>query len=89
LLRDFYVVGVENDGAIRIADFARGPAELDVRVRGLSIFGVAPLDPHFLPLSILNFLNAGGRAEVPLDISRRQVPRDAPERTPEGVVPHP
>ena len=49
--RHFHVLGVEYDGAVRIADLARGQTKGDVRVRGLSLFGVAPLDPHFLPLS--------------------------------------
>ena len=33
LLRHFDVVGMKDDRAVRIADFARGQAELDVRVR--------------------------------------------------------
>ena len=50
LLRNFDVLGVEHDRTVRIADLARGQTEHDVRVGRLSLFGVAPLDPHFLPL---------------------------------------
>src|SRR5208283_1891011 len=52
LLRHFDVVGMEDDGAVRIADLAGGEPEDDVRVWRLSLFGIAPLDPHFLPLSV-------------------------------------
>ena len=44
------VVGAEHHRAVGIADLARGQPERDVRVGGLSCLGVAPLDPHPLPL---------------------------------------
>ena len=45
-LQRFDIVGMKDDRAIWVANFARGQAEHDVRVRRLSGFGVAPLDPH-------------------------------------------
>ena len=46
--RHLDIVGVEHHRAVRIADLARGQAELDVRVGRLAFLGVAPLDPHCL-----------------------------------------
>src|SRR5262249_23084595 len=42
-----HVVRPEHHRTVRVADLARGQAEFDVRIRRLSVFGVAPLDPHF------------------------------------------
>ena len=56
VLRHFDVIGMEDDRAVRIADFARCETEDDLRVWRLSLFGVAPLNPHSLPLSSLKFL---------------------------------
>src|SRR5208283_1016930 len=58
LFRHFDVVGMEHDGAVRIADLAGGEPEDYIRVWRLSLFGVAPLDPHFLPLSVVSLLSA-------------------------------
>src|SRR5262249_3994581 len=49
LRRHFHVVFTEHHRAVRVADLARGQAEFDLRVGRLTILGVAPLDPHFLP----------------------------------------
>jgi hypothetical protein len=49
LLRHFNVFGMEDDGTVRIADLARRETERDAGVWRLSLFGVAPLDPHSLP----------------------------------------
>ena len=71
LLRHFDIIGMKDDGAVRIADLAGGETESDVRVRRLSLFGVAPLDPHSLPLySIV----VPASAEYPLNIGRRRFP---------------
>jgi hypothetical protein len=55
MFRNFDVLGVENDRTVRITDFARGETERDIRVWRLSLFGEAPLNPHFLPLQIAFF----------------------------------
>ncbi|VCU08108.1 hypothetical protein RHODGE_RHODGE_01243 [Rhodoplanes serenus] len=46
-------VGTEHHRAVRVADLAGGGAERDVRIGGLAVFGVAPLDPHLQPLALL------------------------------------
>ncbi len=53
LLGNLDILGVEDHRAIRITDLAGGEAESDIRVRRLSLFGVAPFDPHALPLAFL------------------------------------
>ena len=75
-LRHLDVVGAEDDRAVGIADFARGQPEHDIRVGRLAFFGVAPLDPHLLPLSV-SFIYVGTPAEHPLRKGRRQFPRGA------------
>ncbi len=85
LLRHFDVLGVEDDGTVRIADLARGQTELDVRVGRLSLFGVAPLDPHFLPLKSWCFGIGGPTTR---NIGHRRFPRDAAEAIPRRR-PHP
>ena len=52
--RHLDIVGMEDDRAVRVADLARGEAETDIRVGRSSLYGVAPLNPHLLPLSIAN-----------------------------------
>ena len=82
LLRHFDVLGVEHDGTVRIADLARGQTEVDVRVGRLSLFGVAPLDPHFLPLKSWCFGIGGLRIQyrTPTISPRRsgRIPRRRP-----------
>jgi hypothetical protein len=48
--RHLHRVRAEDHRAIRIADLARGYAEGNVRVGGLPVFRVAPLDPHGVTL---------------------------------------
>ena len=80
-VRHLDVVGVEHHRAVRIADFARGQPERDVRVGRLSFFGVAPLDPHSSAPFSLIFSCRRPCGTPALDIGRRQFPRDAAERT--------
>ena len=48
--RHLHRVRAEDHRAVRIADLARGHAEGNVRVGGLPVFRVAPLDPHGVTL---------------------------------------
>src|ERR1700728_3519264 len=45
---------MKDDGAVRIPDLTNREPERDVRISRLSLFGVAPLDPHSLPLYVPN-----------------------------------
>src|SRR6185312_11974331 len=79
LLGHLDVVGMEDDGAVRIADFARGEAKHDVRIRRLSGFGETPLDPHVLAPCPSLFVLAGGWSEVR---SKYKPPTACPRRGP-------
>src|SRR6185437_14294936 len=90
------VVGMEDDGAVGIADFARGQVEHDVRIRRLSGFGEMPLDPHVLAPCPSLFVLAGGWSEVrskykPPTACPRRGPTlsAAPRLTPVGSDTHP
>src|SRR4051812_45932668 len=46
--RHLDIVELEDDRAVRVADLARDMTEGHVRVSRLTLFGVAPFDPHSL-----------------------------------------
>src|ERR1700730_3134417 len=45
----FDILGPENHGSVRVADFACRQPERDACIGGLTFFGVAPLYPHLMP----------------------------------------
>jgi hypothetical protein len=55
---------MENDRAVRIADFARRQPESDVRVRGLSCLGVTPLDPHCFGPFLSQFVTSAAQRKT-------------------------
>src|SRR5262249_35186269 len=70
--RHLDIVGMEHHRAVRVADLARGQAELDLRIRRLTLFGVAPLNSHLsAPSSFL-----ARRGPPPGSLTRRCCIRD-------------